>query len=625
VAGALKAIREERDNHERVVAALKTVIALTHDDEGAANMSLRLGGCGLLWSLCKSPDSAEADLSVRALASMCCHASVADAVNSQMVLSEPESMLWEDLVALIESREGSLAQNAVVLALKLQSRGSRGTSGSGATELSEIETAVSVWAAAVSHRDAEVRSAGLDAAVQWCSETAPAMVAPPVAANHVPGADRRAGAEAERRWSDGLKKRAVALCKSPANAAMFALLDSDVFVERQKVLAAFGRVLGTVGDEEVIKSLLGPLVLSSPPSAVRDLSLMRRKTALTSALLLSNGELGVWMLSLDGAVRECLALIASGDDMGQSMAAETLCLAASKESGRSLLGPVVEAGTLDALLDSPNARARSAAASTLAKLGVASRALASDSADTGRLLNTAMHLLKGAEDSQAEEGSTLTAEQQKFAEAVTVTTERAVEVLAALITRSAVKDELSHGSGRCSQALTRLCSISKDGRGAAAYGLAHIFASLTVTNKEVQERLLAEKEMEITPEQLEELQRITKQKSEGEEEDMDNAERCGWRIRQIVQADGIRALVRLSEGASEATKEQIALALRQIAVEPSVRGSLVQQGGYKCCVNLAANAESSAKCVRDATWGLAKTLVRTPSPSDFTQRTRCMR
>jgi hypothetical protein len=118
------------------------------------------------------------------------------------------------------------------------------------------------------------------------------------------------------------------------------------------------------------------------------------------------------------------------------------------------------------------------------------------------------------------------------------------------------------------------------------------------------------------------LQRITKQKSEAEE-DTDDAERCGWRIRQIVQCDGIRALVRLSKGASPQTEEQIALALRQIACEPSVRGSLIQQGGYRTCVDL--GASSSAKCVRDATWCLGKTLVTTnPGVLTAPQRSGCV-
>ena len=77
-----------------------------------------------------------------------------------------------------------------------------------------------------------------------------------------------------------------------------------------------------------------------------------------------------------------------------------------------------------------------------------------------------------------------------------------------------------------------------------------------MTNKEVQRRQLAEKEMDITPEQLEELQRITKQKNDDEEEE-DTPERVAFRTQKIVQNDGIRALVRLADGASESTQLQV--------------------------------------------------------------------
>ena len=527
-----------------------------------------------------------------------------------------------DLEALVGLIKGPpvRSRNAVTLALNLLSRGSRFDGDALAeAEADSIAIATEAWGAAVSHDDFEVRRAGLDAVVQWCSEAPPEWAAfgGDKESLHVPFAEKRRQQEAAGRWKTVLRSRAEGVCKSAANLAMFNLLDSDRSLERQMSLAAFGRILGTVGGENELKELLEPLVVAKG----RDLRMMRRKAALTSALFLADGDLGVWLLGKDAAVSECLALIASGDEIGQAIAAETLCLAASKETGRSLLAPVVEAGTLDALLDSPNARARSAAASTLAKLGVASKALTSDSSDTGRLLNTAMLLLRGAEDAaSADLGAEATAAQQKFAESATVTTERAVEVLAALITKSAVKDELAHGSGRCAQALPRLCAVARDGRGAGAYGLAHIFASLSITNKEVQERLLKEREMEITPEQLAELQRITKQKGESEE-DTDNPERCGWRIRQIVQADGIRALVRLTDGASEKTKEQVALALRQIVVEPSVRGSLVQQGGYRAAIALATGEMSSPSCVRDATWCVAKALVTT-NPSVLTSAQR---
>jgi hypothetical protein len=64
--------------------------------------------------------------------------------------------------------------------------------------------------------------------------------------------------------------------------------------------------------------------------------------------------------------------------------------------------------------------------------------------------------------------------------------------------------------------------------------------------------------MDITPEQLEELQRITKQKANDDADD-DTPERVAARVRKMVQSDAIRALVRLCDGASKATQHQIVI------------------------------------------------------------------
>ena len=95
-------------------------------------------------------------------------------------------------------------------------------------------------------------------------------------------------------------------------------------------------------DHSKLKGLLAPMISSGS-----DLQFMRRRAALTSALLLAEGGLGFWMLEKDGMVRSCMNLIHSGDEIGAALAAETLCLAASNEDARCLLTPVVEAGILE--------------------------------------------------------------------------------------------------------------------------------------------------------------------------------------------------------------------------------------------------------------------------------------
>lgn len=560
----------------------------------------------------------QAELAVRALTSLASHASVVGHINNSIDQKDaPNFATIKDIV----KGPCACARSAVALILQLATLEKKNSAPMGALEAAESKKCsaiLDVWEAAISHDDCDVRSFGLDAIVQWCSETPPSWAISPDNFKQMAHQERRGYEERSKRWRQVISARALAVWTSPTAMAMFSLLDSNDSLERQKTLAAFGRLTLGMDDHSKLKGLLAPMISSGS-----DLQFMRRRAALTSALLLAEGGLGFWMLEKDGMVRSCMNLIHSGDEIGAALAAETLCLAASNEDARCLLTPVVEAGILEGLLDSSNTRARSAAASAIAKLGIASKALNPASADTGRLLNTAMVLLRGVEEAKSTPEDQSSNQDQKFG-GTSTTLERAVEVLAALITRSAVKDEIAHGSGRCAQALNRICSICSDGKGAAAFGLAHIFVSLSVTNKEVQERQLAEKEMEITPEQLAELQRITKQKNPDEEDD-DTKEKAGWRIRKIVQSDGIRALVRLAEGASEKTKEQIALAMRQCAVEPSVRGSIVQQGGYRVCIEFASNPEISLKCARDASWCLGKTLITTnPAILTASQRMGCI-
>jgi hypothetical protein len=553
---------------------------------------------------------------------MSSHVPIVSSVHSAILGGGAAS--FEEMAALIDTQPAQ-AESAVALILQLLTLRPKPVNPEGAVEDAEAElnaAAVGAWTFAVAHSARKVRNVGLEAIVRWCSESPPPWALLRDSSQQMPFQERMEYEGNERRWKRILGARAIAVCASPVVMSMFCLLDSDDYTERQKALAAFGRLAVSADDKERLKELLEPL-----GAAGKDLNFMRRRTALNSALFLASGDLGTWMLEKEGAVRACMNIIASGDDIGQALAAETLCLAASNETARCHLTPIVESGTLEGLLESPNARARSAAASTIAKLGIASKALASDSSDTGRLLNTALVLLKGAEEGKQNarnEPDLPGSESNATGGASTTTVERAVEVLAALITRSAVKDEIAHGSGRCAQALQRICAMCSDGRGAAAYGLAHIFVSLSVTNKEVQERQLAEKEMEITAEQLAELQRITKQKNPDEDDD-DTPEKVAWRVRKIVQCDGIRALVRLADGASEITKEQISLALRQCAVEPSIRGSIVQQGGYRVCIEFASNPATSQKCARDASWCLGKTLATTnPAILTASQRMGCI-
>ena len=59
-----------------------------------------------------------------------------------------------------------------------------------------------------------------------------------------------------------------------------------------------------------------------------------------------------------------------------------------------------------------------------------------------------------------------------------------------------------------------LTGLVLDDRSTAAYGVAHILAALTVTNRELRDKALAEKE--ISPEQFKQLQELQRVKTKDE-------------------------------------------------------------------------------------------------------------
>lgn len=229
-----------------------------------------------------------------------------------------------------------------------------------------------------------------------------------------------------------------------------------------------------------------------PPS----LAECRRRAALTAVLLISRPELGAWALSLPGGVPQLLFLVSTMDPRCQELAAEVMCLAASNTEASSQLSSIVANGTLTTLLHSPYAGTRAAAASTITKLSLKAKALSEDSAEVSQILNTVLAVLKSANgqktsssgtsdgdgSSKVKELASFSAldevgerskkaalkaqkeEQQQLVRAsdsslaavagassaaVTMTSvERAIEVLAAMVGKTFIKEEIVHGSYR---------------------------------------------------------------------------------------------------------------------------------------------------------------------------------
>ncbi|KAJ1456933.1 hypothetical protein M885DRAFT_482063 [Pelagophyceae sp. CCMP2097] len=441
-------------------------------------------------------------------------------------------------------------------------------------------------------------------------------------------------------------------------AAWWALLDSRHDAERRKAHAAVARVMRAVaarGDandpdlvwasgpkafaEALLQAGKSEAALAYPAYGISNesagewsgaLATRRRCAGMVAACHLGCAEFAADALALcfdGGNIFEVMQLLSTRDALAEALAAEALGCLASTDAGRASLAPLVEANLLEKLMvDGATAAVRSAAASAVAKLGLAAKALRAGATETGRLLDAAVALLRdatGGGDASAEAACA----------------ERAVEVLAAMSTDSAVKEELTHGSGRCGEALSDLCRLAKAAEPGApvAYGLATVFANLTVTNDELRRRHFHDREMEITPEQYDELQRVTKQKADDDADD-DTLELAAARCRKFVVADGVVALAHLASARpSVETAQKLAEVLSMLAKDEAVRGTLVQQGGFKACVALASVGPSAATghalddgaapaaftvaCRRHAAHAAAKILVTT-NPNQLTDAQR---
>ena len=259
---------------------------------------------------------------------------------------------------------------------------------------------------------------------------------------------------------------------------------------RQRAAACFGRLVSALDDDDLLKSRLEPFLVGkdTPPPQPGDplppMDKCRRRAVMEAALFLSRPEVGSWALGAGGGVQQLLLLTASGDDRCQEVAAEVMCLASTCECGSAQLSSLVSSGALQTLMRSPLPVTRAAAASALTKLSLQAKALKEDSQETSELLNVVLQVLKSAAATGADTQSRSArpkATEKGTAEAKSshlvsfsavgdafdrrrhdssgektdkkqpslTSTERAVEVLAAMVGKTFVKEELVHGSYRC--------------------------------------------------------------------------------------------------------------------------------------------------------------------------------
>lgn len=450
---------------------------------------------------------------------------------------------------------------------------------------------------------------------------------------------------------------------------LVSMIDDATPLLRQRASTCLGRLIIALNDDELVKEKLkvylphggGAIdlddVTHDASAAVYNVSdfppidQCRRRAAIESSMFIAKPDLGVWALALPGGVQQVMLLISINDEVCQEIASEVLCLASSSDSGSGLLTSIVSAGILHQLMMSKSAGIRAAIASTLTKLSLKAKAFREDSSEIAEILNTVLSVLQSPDISNLQLSSTRNEDSASKAKLKnTVTTdkdktkredtidffasqhskddgriltsiERSVEILAGLVGKTHIKEEILHGSYRVTPLIPSLILIAEqlDVRSTAAYGLCHIIASLTVTNHELKAKALADKGITTDQfEKMEELQRLHTKDENGdiiEEEsarkDPDTDFLCRQRIKKLVALNVVPLLLRFLANGSDQTKDHAARALSQICVEESIRGAVIQQGLLKACNAEAMNNDSHKTCRLCAAHAIAKSLVTT--------------
>lgn len=362
------------------------------------------------------------------------------------------------------------------------------------------------------------------------------------------------------------------------------------------------------------------------------------RALLTAALLLSNKECGAWALSSGwtDVDTELSDLIDSKNSAAMALAAEVLQAAAVVEAARSVVVHMVSSGSMAALLASADRDIRSGAAAAVAKLGLSEKS--SDEGDLMGLLQAACELLEDQDDDTSSTDVTAITDalkkeklhnekskKQQFSSFATSSVERAIEMIQYLVAHTTVKEELAAGFGGQKQRdgsaldlLVQAADLPAAGESVSGFGLATIFQLMAATNEQLRKEAFEGKE--VTMEQYDEMQRMGKTEEEKEimdqEKDMDTKAGCSERIRKMASANVPRALVALTEGASEHTLEQLTLAMSRMADEPSVRGLMIQQGVLSACIKEEkaegpTETDVMKKVIRTARHCIAKMFITT--------------
>jgi protein unc-45 len=408
--------------------------------------------------------------------------------------------------------------------------------------------------------------------------------------------------ERDRKWA---KERALLFCeKGGLEALLSAAVNCEDHSLRKHVGIVVGRLMASIQENEDVEKVAkrylgsGSLTIEEISEEKTEIELSQenlqksmKRLQLTSSLLLGSAEVGSW--ALDQTKQEIRDMISSGDPKAMGIASEVVSAAASIEKSRPAITLLFNNGVLDSLLEHPSHDIRSGAASAVAKLGLADKVLSANEGEVIGLLQIAVDLLNGEAESQSGD---LISKANRFGANSTASTavERGIEIICYLASKTQVKEELAHSyksspvaKTTALESLVELANREGAGESISAYALATIFGLICVSSETLRKEAFIGKE--VTMEQYDELQKLGKTEEEKEatpNEADDTQTAVDERISILANANVPRALVKLMDGASETTVEQIVIALNRMAIDVSVRGLMIQQGALSACIQV---------------------------------------
>mmetsp|Transcript_31880 Transcript_31880/g.77273 ORF Transcript_31880/g.77273 Transcript_31880/m.77273 type:complete len:1090 (-) Transcript_31880:145-3414(-) len=354
--------------------------------------------------------------------------------------------------------------------------------------------------------------------------------------------------------------------------------------------------------------------------------LMMQRAELATVLLMVDPEIGGWSIGRGwpGCEDHLVRCANSGNKLAQVLVAELLAAAASIKTCRPTVANWVGTTDMKLLVQHTDRDIRTASASAVAKLGLGEEQ--TEDIDIVSLLEAACYMLEDDGSNDPKKAEKMDVNIPSAKSGATTSLERGIEVMAYLSSRTIIKEEVAHGFQATPDSehtglelMVKAADMPSAGEALFAFGLASTFQMIAVTPMTLRKEAFEGKE--VTMEQYDEIKNMQKTEEEKELETEepelkeDNPGQCAKRIQLMAKANVPRALVQLTEGASDKTLEQVILALNRMANEPSVRGTMIQQGVLSSMIKIEkeeqAPSELRKKLIRMIWHCIAKMLITT--------------